>query len=107
MPNRPHLAWPPRITPTGRYATTEQDSPDHVTQRVALVLSVVKGSLIDRPTFGIPAQAFTQAGIGLEDLRNHIDQWVPAAHATVDDTALINLARTIGVTVHLQGADVA
>jgi hypothetical protein len=100
--SRPHLAFPPRLV-NGLPAVVEQDSLEHVEQRVLMVLSVVRGSLIDMPAFGIPDQAFTRAGTGLSEIRAAVDQWVPAARASVTDGALVNLARRVGVTINAQG----
>lgn len=100
--DRPHLSFPPLLV-DGKPAVVEQDSIEHVEQRVLMVLSVVRGSLIDMPTFGIPDPAFTRAGTSLADIRAAIDQWVPAARATVTDESVVRLARSIGVTINAQG----
>lgn len=96
MPDRPHLAFPPRLTTTG-FAMVEQGSPEHTQQRAALVLATVTGDLVALPDLGIPEQAFTGAGEDLPEIAAALDRWVPTGDTAVRDE-LVARARTIIAT---------
>lgn len=96
MPDRPHLAFPPRLAPGG-FAMVEQGSPEHVQQRCALVLATVTGDLQALPELGIPEQALTRAGEDLPVIRAALDRWVPTEGNAVTDE-LVGRARTIIAT---------
>lgn len=96
MPDRPHLAFPPRLTTRG-FATVEQGTPEHTQQRCALVVATVTGDLTALPELGIPEQAFTGEGDHLPAIRAALDRWVPTDGNDVTDE-LLDRARRILTT---------
>lgn len=96
----PQIALPVRFA-NGRLATVEQDSPDHVFQRVEAILRYTPGDLEATPQFGRRDQAFRRGGPDREQVLNAVERWAPDARvrSDVDLSALGELAATIRVDV--------
>lgn len=82
-PNVPHLSLPIRVE-NGALAAVEQDSPDHLQDRVYAVLAYRPGQRLDRPDFGLPQQAMRQGGASLEEIRQTVERFEPDAVVLVD-----------------------
>lgn len=85
MPERPHIAFPPRLTSGGRLAVNEQDSDEDVASGIAVILSWPRGTRRGKPDFGVPPPLFEQAE--LSELRDAVMANEPRA-ATIDPELL-------------------
>jgi phage baseplate assembly protein W len=83
-----HLAFPPRLvnTPDGKqvYASVEQDSADHIAQRVEVTLRTRQGTRIEDPRFGVPHDVLRSPNANLPAFRQALAESEPAA-ATITD----------------------
>lgn len=79
----PHLALPLRIE-NGRAAEVEQDSPEHVADRLIAAARTPLGLRDDDPEFGVPEGTFRAGGADLEALRAALAESEPEATFAVD-----------------------
>jgi len=94
------MAWPFRM---GGYNSSEipyveQDSPEEITQNVAMIYSVHKGDLVDEPDLGIPDPTFTD-GVSEAELVAVAQQWEPRAAVNFSRDELVRLIQTIDAGV--------
>lgn len=79
----PHLAFPLAVT-DGVFDTVEQDSPEHLAQRVLLTVNTIIGDRVEDPEFGIPDHLLRAGGVDLEELRTAIAASEPDAAPMVE-----------------------
>jgi hypothetical protein len=65
----PHLSLPLRLDSTGRAVEIEQDSPEHLADRLIAASRTVLGLRADDPEFGRPEQTFRAGAIDIDSLR--------------------------------------
>ncbi len=82
MPDIPHTAFPLRYL-NGRPVTVEQDSPDHMEQRIAVTCLTPRGDLLHDPTFGIDRQLMRVKEVDLDVLAGQITDSEPEIPVTV------------------------
>lgn len=84
----PHLAFPPRTTTLANgdvvYAAVEQDSAEHIADRVELAIRTPQGSRIEDPAFGVPVDVLRTPGVDLPEFRRTLSESEPAASVVVD-----------------------
>lgn len=93
MPERPHIAFPPRLTSGGRLAVNEQDSPDDVASCIATILLWPRGTRRGMADFGIVSPLFHDPN--LDELRE--DVAVSEPRATTLTPELLDEALSRGV----------
>jgi hypothetical protein len=71
MAEIPHTSWPLRYV-DGRPVLVEQDSPDHMEQRVAVTCLTPLGDALHDPTFGIDRQLMRLNEVDLDVLAAQI-----------------------------------
>lgn len=79
----PHLSFPFSVT-DGTFDIVEQDSPEHLAQRVLLTVNTFIGDRLEDPDFGIPDSLLQAGGTDLEELRAAIAASEPDAAPLVD-----------------------
>jgi hypothetical protein len=84
----PHLAWPPRLieTPDGGliYESVEQDSPDHIEDRVQIAARTLIGDRLEDPQFGVPDDVLRAPRVDLDAFRLALADSEPAAALIVE-----------------------
>jgi hypothetical protein len=78
----PHLAFPVRLSSTGAFAVVEQDSPDEVTQCVAVLVGTVVDQRQELPAYGILDPTFTD-GTDIAEVLDAVATWEPRASAAI------------------------
>jgi hypothetical protein len=73
---RPHLAFPLRFE-DGLAVTVEQDSGDHMRDRVHVVCRTPLGDRLDDPTFGIPPELLRVRRVDLDAIAAAISSSEP------------------------------
>lgn len=98
----PHLRIPLSVGRSGGFETFEQDTPDEVTQCVAVLLSTIEGQRIELPTYGIPDPMF-RVTMPIHEIESRITEWEPRAATLIEEqpTLIEELARTVGVVVEV------
>ena len=66
----PHLALPLRLDRTGYAVEVEQDSPEHLADRLIAAATTFAGLRDDDPEFGIPEETFRARWVDLDALRS-------------------------------------
>jgi hypothetical protein len=66
-PQIPHLAFPLRFV-DGLAVTVEQDSPEHMQDRIHVTCRTMIGQRLDDPTFGIPSEVMRVVEADLDEL---------------------------------------
>lgn len=85
----PHLAFPLRYV-DGRPVTVEQDSPEHLRDRIHVACRTPLGEALFDPTFGIPDQLMRVRDIDLDELATALAESEPDIQVAVSrdpDTA--------------------
>jgi hypothetical protein len=75
-PKIPHLAFPMRFV-NGVAVTVEQDSPDHMLDRVHVTCRTPLGDRLDDPTFGIPPELLRVRQVDIDALAGAIESSEP------------------------------
>lgn len=78
----PHLAFPLRFE-DGIAATVEQDSAEHMLQRIHVTCRTLRGDRLDDPTFGIPSEVFRVTRADLDVLAAAIEESEPDIAVTL------------------------
>lgn len=78
----PHLAFPLRFV-DGMAATVEQDSPDHMLDRIHVTCRTPLGDRLDDPTFGIPDEVLRVRHADLDVLAAAIEESEPDIAVTI------------------------
>lgn len=78
----PHLAFPLRFD-DGAAATVEQDSPEHMLQRIHVTCRTTRGERLDDPTFGIPSEVLRVTRADLDVLASAIEESEPDIAVTL------------------------
>mgnify|MGYP000636141703 CR=1 FL=1 len=78
MADTPHLAFPLRLDPAGRAVEVEQDSPEHLADRLIAATRTFAGLRNDDPSFGIPDESFRTGAIDIEALRAALAESEPS-----------------------------
>lgn len=79
----PHLAFPMRFDEDGRAVEVEQDSADHMRDRVHVTTRTMLGERLDDPTFGIPPELLRVRRADLEAIAAAIGQSEPEIVVTL------------------------
>lgn len=84
MPDTPiaHLAFPLRFV-AGMAVTVEQDSPDHMLDRIHVTCRTPLGDRLDDPTFGVPSQILRAPEVDLDALAAAIEESEPDIAVTL------------------------
>lgn len=77
--SRPHLAFPARLGPDGRFVVNEQDTDAEVADSIAIVLLWPQGTRESIPDFGVPNQLFHSGGVDPLELRTAVVASEPRA----------------------------
>lgn len=83
----PHLAFPIRFV-NGRPVTVEQDSPQHMRDRIHVTVRTKIGDLLHDPTFGIPDQMLRVQRVDIDELAAALansEPDIPVAVGRVDN----------------------
>jgi hypothetical protein len=78
----PHGAFPPRFE-NGQMVVVEQDSVQHLADRVAVTAFTTIGDRVEDPAFGIPDEVFRVNGVDIDALTAAINESEPNATVTV------------------------
>lgn len=78
----PHLAFPMRFV-DGLAATVEQDSTDHLQDRIHVAVRTPLGDRLDDPTFGVPSELLRVNRVDLEALAAAIESSEPEIPVTL------------------------
>lgn len=79
----PHLSFPLRFI-NGLAATVEQDSPEHLAERVSVVAHTAIGDRLEDPQFGRPDDLSRAGRIDLDALRQAFQDSEPDANLLLD-----------------------
>lgn len=72
-----HLAFPVQRGADGKLETVVQDTPEHLTAQVSMVVSYPLGYRPEKPTFGIPWPYGRQAPVDGDAIQAAVEQQVP------------------------------
>jgi hypothetical protein len=82
-----HFAYPFTRGADGKVAVVVQDSPEHVSSQVEVVVRYPKGYRLDRPDFGITWPEFKTVPLDAQLLAAEVEAQVPAANLTPQEYA--------------------
>lgn len=109
----PHLAFPLRFV-DGMAVTVEQDSAEHMRDRVALTCRTPLGSRLDDPTFGVPSDVLRVREADLDSLAAAIEESEPDIPVTLSRAVpgqleppgfALPTARDDRIRVHVEAED--
>lgn len=78
----PHFRVPFVVGPTGSAQTVQQDTPEEVTQSVAMLCGTRPGTRLLVPAYGTPDPAFFPGAIGTE-IELSVSRWEKRAKVSV------------------------
>ena len=102
MPDTPHLAIPIRLGALGTFADVEQDTPEHIAQRVQAVTLTPRGHRDDDPDFGIPDQVFETPMTDITAITAAIAACEPAATVALDRATTVEDLRVDRIQILIQ-----
>ena len=82
MAEIPHTSFPLRYV-DGRPVVVEQDSPEHMRDRVHVTCRTLIGDMLHDPTFGIPDQLLRVREVDVDELSAAIQESEPDVAVTV------------------------
>jgi hypothetical protein len=83
MTETPHLSFPLRLV-GGRFATVEQDSPQHIAECVEAAARTERGWRIEAPDFGVPDYVLAAGGVDVGELRSALLESEPRAAFAIE-----------------------
>lgn len=92
-----HLAWPLALNPDGTFASVAQRSAAELAQRVAVLLEIKPGDLVDEPALGRPPK--TKDGLNVDALRDYVREFEPDVPIPIIDSVIADRAQTIDIPV--------
>lgn len=98
----PHLKLPLSLDPNGGLSTLEQDSPEDVTQCVAVLLGTDLGERIEDPDYGIEAGLF-EVATDIGAILDKVEEYEPRAEVELNPGEVTDLVRDILAEVRLNG----
>lgn len=98
----PKLAYPFRLSATGRHACiVEADSEDDIMGCLEVLLLTEKGSRSEVPEYGIADQVFRQGGISRDEILAAIRMWEARAEVVLSTGDIEDLVQR--ATIHYLG----